>query len=84
LNTRNQDKLPQPISFSFVNDENGLSLVSTVIKTKHKKLSKEEVLELFKDNSNKTVLFKHFRDNGLVFTDASMCKLLETIPQIDS
>lgn len=84
LKARNQDKLPQPISFSFVNDENGLSLVSIEVKTKHKKPTKEEVLELFKDNSNKTVLFKHFRDNGLIFTDAAMCKLLETIPQIDS
>lgn len=84
LKARNQDKLPQPISFSFVNDENGLSLVSTVIKTKHKKPSKEDVLEHFKHNSNQRDLFAHFRDKGLIFNDAWMSSLLNTINEIES
>lgn len=84
LKARNQDKLPHPISFSFVNDENGLSLVSTVIKTKHKKPTKEEVLEHFKPNSNQRDLFAHFREKGLIFNDSWMSSLLNTINEIES
>jgi len=83
LKARNQDKLPEAITFSFVNDENGLSLVSTEIKTKHKKPSKEEVLEHFKDNCNKTQLFSHFREKGLIVQDAWMVNLLSTMNEID-
>jgi len=84
LKSRNAEKLPNPICFTFENIDEELHLQTTASKVKAEKPSKEQVLELFKDNSNKTVLFKHFRDNGLAFTDQWMTKLLETIPQIDS
>lgn len=83
LKARNQDKLPHPISFSFVNDESGLSLVSTEIKTKHKKPTKEEVLEHFKPDCNKTQLFSNFREKGLIFNDSWMVNFLNSIPEIE-
>jgi hypothetical protein len=82
LKARNQDKLPDPIGFSFVSDENGLSLVTIEVKNKCKKPTKWDVLVHFQDNTNKTELFKIFRDNGLKFNDAWMVNLLSTIPDI--
>jgi hypothetical protein len=82
LKSRNAEKLPEPISFTFHNTDNGLCLFPTESKVKAEKPTKEQVLELFKDNTNQTELFKHFRDNGLVFTDSSMVKLIKSIPEI--
>jgi archaellum biogenesis ATPase FlaH len=83
LKARNSEHLPKPIAFTFDNAEDGLRLQSTNAKNNAEKPSKEQVLSLFKDNSNKTQLFKHFRDNGLIFNDSWMVKLLNSIPEID-
>jgi len=82
LKARNAEKLPEPISFTFNNTDDGLILQATTTKIKAQKPTKEQVLELFKDNCNQRDLFKHFRDNGLVFTDSSMVKLINSISQI--
>ena len=84
LKSRNSEKLPESISFTFHNTDDGLCLFPTELKIKAEKPTKEQVIELFKDNTNKTTLFKHFRDNGLVFTDGWMLQMLKTIPQIDT
>lgn len=84
LKARNAEKLPEPISFTFNNTEDGLVLQTTTTKVKAEKPTKEQVLELFKDNSNKTELLRHYRENGLVFNDQWMLKLLDSIPQIDT
>jgi RecA-family ATPase len=82
LKARNQDKLPNPIPFSFVSNENCLSLLCTDIKVKGQKPSKSDVLELFKDNCNQKELMSHFRENGLVFSTSWMISFLTTIPEI--
>lgn len=82
LKARNQDKLPNPISFSFVSYENCLSLECTDLKIKGQKPSKSDVLEHFKDNCNQSELFSHFRENGLVFSTSWMISFLSTISEI--
>jgi RecA-family ATPase len=76
LKSRNAEKLPKPIPFKFQNCGDELVLITTEPKVKAEKPSKEQVLELFKDNTNQRDLFKHFRDNGLVFQDKWMVNLL--------
>ena len=84
LKARNAEKLPKPISFTFNTIDDELFLLTAESKSKPEKPSKEQVLELFKDNSNKTELLKHYREMGLVFNDQWMLKLLDSIPQIDT
>jgi hypothetical protein len=67
-----------------VNNENGLSLESSQVKNNAVKLSKEDVLEHFKDNCNQSQLLAHFREKGLVFTTENMIKLIKSIPEIQS
>ena len=82
LKSRNAECLPKPIPFKFQNCGDELVLITTEPKVKAEKPTKQMVLELFKDNSNKTVLFKHFRENGLNFTDSSMIEILHSIDEI--
>jgi archaellum biogenesis ATPase FlaH len=82
LKARNSEHLPKPIAFTFENAEDGLRLKSTNAKNNAEKPTKEDVLRLWKDKCNQSELLKHFRENGLIFTDSQMVKMIKTIPEI--
>lgn len=82
LKARNSEQLPKSIPFLFNNHEDSISLVPTDVKINAEKPTKEDVIGLFKDKCNQSELLKHFRENGLIFKDSEMIKLIKSIPEI--
>ena len=80
---RNHDIKPKPVFFSLKNNsDDTLELIVDSQKQAKKPLD-IQVSDNFVPDMNRSQLFSHFRENGMIFDDKEMDKILEDIEWID-
>ena len=74
---RNHDIKPKPIFFSMTTNKSDLLEFTVDIDKQPKKPLKELVLEHFVSGMNRSQLYSHFRNNGMIFDDKDMDNVLK-------